>query len=193
MWILIFGACSRQEDSDTDAVDTQVGDTDTDADSDTDSDTDTDTDTDSDTVPASIRASGTAISQGFGVPPKTASCSWWFTADELVPTADGWTGTITAGEVDRISHDVNAGSEFQALIAGEVTLTTTDAGVQLRFVGDQPDTALPFWLALEVVQGTSDAAWTAAGTWSCAPTGLVDGYYTDDSPTVDGTWSLAPE
>ncbi len=83
--------------------------------------------------------------------------------------------------------------EFQALLGGiePATLTAGDDGaVVVRLVGDQPEDAMPFWLALEAIEGQADGA-TYAGDWTCAPI-LPDDPAEDHEFDAPGTWTIAP-
>jgi hypothetical protein len=117
-------------------------------------------------------------------------CTFFVDFGELVPTETGWTGVALGGEVFRRSWDGEAPVfEFQALVAGEVTVTDLGGGqVEVRGFGDQPDDAMPFWLELEVLTGTgTEGDWT--GSWTCAPI-LPDTPAEDHDLEVVGTWTL---
>jgi len=106
--------------------------------------------------------------------------------------AGGWTA-FASGEVFRNVFPGSERYEFSAFVGGEATLelTAPDAGV-LRFVGDQPDDAAPFWRAIEALPVTRSASGWQAG-FSCAPIGVDFGGYTDDKVSVGGTLTLEPE
>ena len=125
---------------------------------------------------------------------RRAECHFGALVDQLVPDGDGGFSAFASGEVFRNVFPDTRRFEFSALVAGPTTLTAIGADTfALRFVGDQPDDALRFWLALEVIEGSPDGEGGWAGTWSCAPIDIDFGGFFDDGPTVEGTWTLVPQ
>ena len=54
------------------------------------------------------------------------------------------------------------------MVGGAATLSADGGTVELRLVGDQPDDAVPFWLALEALDGSETEPFEYAGDWLCA-------------------------
>jgi hypothetical protein len=149
---------------------------------------------DADVAAASVLVlSGTAS----GADPEAdrrAECSFGALIDQIVPDGDGGFSAFASGEVFRNIYPDTRRYEFSALIAGEATLARGAGDTfELRFVGDQPEDAIPFWLALEVLTATPEGTGGWQGSWRCAPMDIDFGGFFDDGPTVDGTWTLVPQ
>jgi len=139
--------------------------------------------------PIAFRADGTAmtIEGAEGV-----SCVFFADITDVHASAGVWIGQA-AGEVFRRRID-SAGEplfEFQAIIAGEVTLTPSGTAIEARLVGDQTG-AMPFWSELEVLHGEESAPFTYGGTWTCAPILPDDGPEGDSALSAPGTWTIVP-
>ena len=125
----------------------------------------------------------------------SVECRFFGVIDAIEYEANGdFTGTLIAGElVRRYTGADGVGGEFQALLAGPVSLEHTSATeVELRFVGDQPDDALQLWQQLEVVTGEERGDNRYGGEWLCAPGLLNDPGFRDIDLTITGEWTLAP-
>ncbi len=134
-------------------------------------------------VPSTLRATGAA--SGASGDGDTVDCELY--ADILdVSVVDGVGTGMCGGEVIRRVVRDDLPLEFSALIAGPVTWTIDGDAVAVRLVGDQPDDAQPFWLALEEIEGTAVGAGEYEGTWTCAP--ILD----DLDVEAAGTWTIAP-
>lgn len=97
------------------------------------------------------------------------------------------------GEIFRTTFTGGGQFEFAPLVGGPASITPIeDDQVELRFVGDQPEDALEFWLELEVVIGDDDGSFGYGGAWRCAPGLLGDPGFMDIDLTADGTWTLMP-
>jgi hypothetical protein len=121
----------------------------------------------------------------------SVTCSFQLDVIDLVETADGWTGTAS-GEVFRRPESDTGQFEFSALVGGPATITRAGTTVTAQLVGDQPDDAAPFWLALETLTAseTGELAWS--GTWTCAPV-LPPGDPSEVDIEAAGTWVLTGE
>ena len=120
------------------------------------------------------------------------TCRIGATIDQLVYDADGGFTGFAIGEAIRNTVVGENGSEFAPLIGGPATLTANaDGSVELRWVGDQPDDALQFWLDLEVITGMEEGD-GYAGTWRCGPGLLGDPGFLDIDLTAPGSWTLQP-
>jgi hypothetical protein len=81
---------------------------------------------------------------------------------------------------------------FEPFLGGPATVGRVPGeAAQLRLVGDQPDDAKAYWLAIEVLEAEEVAPYTFEGSWSCAPL-EIDGNPPDFTTTVTGTFTLAP-
>jgi hypothetical protein len=58
-------------------------------------------------------------------------------------------------------------------------------------MGDQTG-AKPFWLELEVLEGTETGELTYEGDWTCASLELDEPGFPDTGYLARGTWQLAP-
>ena len=120
-------------------------------------------------------------------------CRFSATIDMLEYEANGDFTGFAVGELFRTTYIGDGMSEFIPFIGGPVSLVhTTGDGVELRFVGDQPDDALEFWKELEVVTGEDLGDDRYAGAWLCAPGLLGDPGFMELDLTVPGEWSLEP-
>lgn len=146
-----------------------------------------------DAAPAGPVLHAVANAEATGAGDERVVCTVWVDISDLETDGDGWTG-VAAGEVFRQSFDGDAPLfEFQALLGGEVSLTSTGGdAVEVRLVGDQPDDAKPFWLELEVLAGTASGELTYDGSWTCAPILPGDPDTEDLEIDAPGTWSIAP-
>ena len=148
-----------------------------------------DAEPDPDAPPAlTLRATGTASGTSGN---DAVDCSFAIDLIDLVETADGWSGVAT-GEVFRRPMPDGGMFEFSALVGGPATITRTGATIEARLVGDQPDDAAAFWLALEVLTATETGELTFEGTWTCSPILLGDPGFTDVDIDAAGTWTLGP-
>lgn len=121
-------------------------------------------------------------------------CTFFGMIAELECAPNGDVSGMFLGEIIRTTEVGDTGFEFAPFVGGPATITGTEGdAVELRFVGDQPDDALQFWLELEVIEGTRQPGHRYGGSWRCAP-GVLDGPpgYMDVDLTAEGTWSLTP-
>ena len=138
-------------------------------------------------------AAGTANDEFDAGPGGSVECRISAVIEELDFEPNGDLVGVISGELFRTTTVGDAAFEFAPLIAGPVSLRhTSPTQVELRFVGDQPDDALPFWQQLEVVTGTETGARSFGGEWVCAPGLLGDQGFGDIDLTVGGVWTLEP-
>ncbi len=144
-------------------------------------------------APDMLHLEGSAASQP-NADGQHIECSFYGDIVDLTFDAQGSFSGVAVGELFRRAFvDGNLVSEFAPLIGGESTLTRLANGsVELRFVGDQPDDALPFWLSLEVITGKDQGNYHYAGSWTCAPGLLGDPGFQDFEIDAEGTWTLEP-
>jgi len=120
-------------------------------------------------------------------------CRFSAVIDQLEYEANGDFTGFGSGELFRTTYVDDGQFEFIPLIGGPVSLTHEGgAMVELRFVGDQPDDAIEFWKALEVVTGEDLGNDRYEGTWQCAPGLLNEPGFMDIDLTVPGEWTLEP-
>ena len=113
------------------------------------------------------------------------------TCSNTKPTATSW---LRGRRTFSTTYVGDGMFEFIPLIGGPAGLTHPegDDGVELRFVGDQPEDALEFWKALEVISGEDQGEDRYAGDWLCAPGLLGEPGFMDIDLSAPGTWSLVP-
>lgn len=117
-------------------------------------------------------------------------CTLQLLVFDVIEGADGWSG-FASGEAIRTVYPDTRRFEFAALVAGPGTLVETHPGeAEVRLVGDQPDDAIPFWRALEVIHAVRDPSGSWFGEFACAPLGIDLGGYRDDAVTVTGSFTL---
>jgi hypothetical protein len=142
-------------------------------------------------APGALRVSGAAAGEERGGTDRV-ECTFALDFIDLVDDgARGFTG-VAAGEVFRRTFDGDAiRFEFSALVGGPATLSAGGGGsVELRLVGDQPSDAVPFWLALEALDGSETEPFEYDGEWLCATVLVGDPM---DSPIeAPGSWTAAP-
>jgi hypothetical protein len=123
---------------------------------------------------------------------ESVSCTLTVYYQNLVPNASGGWTADQAGEAFRI---ITAGAqmyEFQALIGFSGTLEKTGVNVQL-IMNDKPDpNAKPFWMELDVLDGTETAPNEYGGDWICAPLMLDEPGFKDMKTYAPGAWTLTP-
>jgi hypothetical protein len=121
-------------------------------------------------------------------------CRFFGELVDLVRMPSGEISGFFLGELFRTTHTAGASFEFAPLVGGPATITPIAGDqIELRFVGDQPDDALDFWLELEVVIGDDQGDFNYEGEWTCAPGLLGDPGFMDIDLSAPGTWTLVPE
>lgn len=186
-------ACSDDDADPGDTVVHETGDTveDTGASSDASDDLDDTNDDGADTpsAPTIWQLQGIATGEDVALDTRV-ECSLQLLVFDIVEGADGWSG-FASGEAIRTVYPDTRRFEFAALLGGPGTLVETDPDeAELRLVGDLPDDASPFWLALEVIHAVRDPSGSWLGEFTCAPLDVDFGGYVDDALTVTGSFTL---
>jgi hypothetical protein len=125
---------------------------------------------------------------------RRVECSFSGVLEMLEYEANGDFEGVFLGEIFRTAHIGDMAFEFKPSVGGPASLRHTSGdGVELRFVGDQPEDALQFWQQLEVVTGSETGANSYGGEWQCAPGLLTEPNFPDIDLTVTGEWTLRPQ
>jgi hypothetical protein len=142
-------------------------------------------------LPAKLLLEGTAeIEQG----DDRVECRFFGELTDLVEMPTGAIDGLFIGELFRTTHTGGGSFEFAPLVGGSASITPIAGNqIELRFVGDQPDDALDFWLELEVVIGDDQGDFHYGGDWTCAPGLLGDPGFMDIDLSAPGSWTLVPE
>jgi hypothetical protein len=184
--LLLLSACSSDDDSDE-------ANTERDAEVDAEAETDAEQDSGDDDfaiLPETLLLNGTAEAEDGD---NRVECHFDGMIEMLERAPNGEISGVFLGEIIRNATIGEMGGEFAPLVGGPATLTPiADGRVELRFVGDQPEDALEFWLELEVITGDDDGGFHYSGDWSCAPGLVGTPGFVDVDLTAPGSWTLEP-
>jgi hypothetical protein len=141
-------------------------------------------------VPERLILTGVAIGTSTDMM-ETVTCDLEGELLDLVLEGDDIAGFFSGEFLRRVEVGRTA-FQFEPLVAGPARVDRLGGNMaELSLVGDQPDTAKPYWLEIEVLSAEEVAPYRFEGTWSCAPL-EIDGMPPDFSTTVTGTFELSP-